>query len=252
MLRHGVYIPYIHPLHGLCRYALCPPTMSSLCSLPSIILERIAFETALVDPLAPPADLIPLLQSCRHIYNTLSLGHCKDLYARIFKAKFDTGAPARRFGPSAIYSQNLADQLTRYCLALKHIRTGDIFSSSILLDFWTAFIMMSENDGKNELQLEAAGLADYVECFTIERLWEDRARYNQWPAETTINALALWLMWFTTNHGMCHPESSLSSLLIPVGREAGCGVHHQTETGHGYITSVHPRFHTIPLVPCAR
>lgn len=176
--------------------------MSLLCALPSILLERIALETALLDPTAPPADLIPLLQSCRHIYNTLSLTHCKDLYARIFRAKFDIGAPLRRFGPAAIYSQNLAEQLTRYCLALKHIRTGDIFSPSILVDFWTAFIMMSENDGKNEHQLESAGLADYVERFTIERLWEDRSRYNQWPAETTINALALWLMWFTTNHGM--------------------------------------------------
>lgn len=62
-----------------------------------------------------------------------------------------------------------------------------------------AFIMMTENDGRNERQLAAAGLADYVERFVLERLWEGKDSTNQWPAESTINALALWLMWFTTD-----------------------------------------------------
>jgi hypothetical protein len=186
--------------------------MSSLATLPAILLERIALEAALGDPLRPPSDLVPLLQSCRRIYNLLAFQNTKDLYARIFKAKFDTAAPHRRFGPSALYSHNLADQLQRYCVALKHIRAGDIYSQSILEDFWIAFIMMSENDGKNELQLQAASLADFVERFVLERLWEDRMRYNQWPAETTINALSLWLMWLTTDHGML--PHTLSELLL--------------------------------------
>ena len=62
----------------------------------------------------------------------------------------------------------------------------------------------TENDGRNERQLAAAGLADYVEHFVLERLWEAREPTNQWPAETTINALALWLMWFTTDFGTFH------------------------------------------------
>jgi len=64
--------------------------------------------------------------------------------------------------------------------------------------------MMTENDGRNERQLAAAGLADYVEHFVLERLWEAKESTNQWPAETTINALALWLMWFTTDFGTFH------------------------------------------------
>lgn len=69
-----------------------------------------------------------------------------------------------------------------------------------------AFIMMTENDGRNECQLAAAGLADYVEHFVLERLWEGRESINQWPAESTINALALWLMWFTTDFGTFNPS----------------------------------------------
>jgi hypothetical protein len=170
-----------------------------LCLLPHDILLRIAFELALIDPTSNPHHLIPFLQSCRYVYRALSSNH--DLYADIFKAKFDTSAPLRRFGASALYSSNLTHQLVRYCRVLKHIRRADIYSPTILDDFWMAFIMMTENDGRNERQLAAAGLADYVEEFVLERLWEGRESTNQWPAESTINALALWLMWFTTDLG---------------------------------------------------
>lgn len=172
-----------------------------LCLLPHDILLRIAFELALTDPTSNPHHLIPLLQTCRYLRNVLSKPSGHDLYAAIFKARFDTSAPLRRFGAPALYSSNLSEQLVRYCRVLKHIRRADIYSPTILDDFWMAFIMMTENDGRNERQLAAAGLADYVEHFVLERLWEGRGTTNQWPAESTINALALWLMWFTTDLG---------------------------------------------------
>lgn len=174
------------------------PTVPDMLCLPHDILLRIALELALTDPTSNPHHLIPLLRSCKHIYNVLS---SYDLYASIFKARFDTSAPLRRFGAPALYSSNLTHQLVRYCRVLKHIRRADIYSPTILEDFWMAFIMMTENDGKNERQLAAAGLPDYVEHFVLERLWEGRESTNQWPAESTINALALWLMWFTTDFG---------------------------------------------------
>jgi hypothetical protein len=170
--------------------------------LPHDILLRIAFEVALVDTTSNPHHLIPLLQTCRYAYTVLSKTSSHVLYADIFKARFDTSAPLRRFGAPALYSSNLTEQLVRYCRVLKHIRRADIYSSTILEDFWMAFIMMTENDGRNERQLASAGLADYVEHFVLERLWEGREDTNNWPAESTINALALWLMWFTTDQGV--------------------------------------------------
>ena len=184
-----------------------PPVLQSkdmLCLLPHDILLRIALELALTDPTSNPKHLISLLQTCRYVHRALSKSSNHDLYANIFKEKFDTSAPLRRFGAPALYSSNLTDQLVRYCRVLKHIRRADIYSPTILEDFWMAFIMMTENDGRNERQLAAAGLADYVEHFVLERLWERREFTNQWPAESTINALALWLMWFTTDLGMFH------------------------------------------------
>ena len=172
--------------------------------LPHDILLRIAFELALIDPTSNPHHLIPLLQSCRYLHHVLSSSSNHDLYADIFKAKFDTSAPLRRFGAPAMYSSNLTLQLTRYCRVLKRIRRADIYSPTLLQDFWMAFIMMTENDGRNERQLAAAGLADYVENFVLERLWEGRESTNHWPAESTINALALWLMWFSTDLGTFH------------------------------------------------
>ena len=175
-----------------------------MCLLPHDILLRIALELALTDPTSNPHHLIPFLQTCRYVHHALSKPFNHDLYAGIFKAKFDTSAPLRRFGAPALYSSNLSDQLVRYCRVLKHIRRADVYSPTILDDFWMAFIMMTENDGRNERQLAAAGLADYVENFVLERLRERSESTNQWPPETAINALALWLMWFTTDHGTFH------------------------------------------------
>jgi hypothetical protein len=85
-----------------------------LCLLPHDVLLRIAFKLALVDPTSNPHNLIPLLQSCRYAHNALSSSANHDLYASIFKAKFDTSAPLRRFGAPALYSSNLTRQLIRY------------------------------------------------------------------------------------------------------------------------------------------
>jgi hypothetical protein len=192
-----------------------------LCHLPHDILIRIALEVALTDPTSNPLHLVPLLQTCSYVHHVLSKSFNHDLYADIFKAKFDTSAPLRRFGAPALFSSNLTQQLIRYCRVLKHIRRANIYSPTILQDFWMAFIMMTENDGRNERQLAAAGLADYVEHFVLERLWEGRESTNQWPAESTINALALWLMWFTTDHGVLNsPLTSLSLHLSPRPRTA--------------------------------
>ncbi|KAH8094756.1 hypothetical protein BXZ70DRAFT_947440 [Cristinia sonorae] len=172
---------------------------SILCSIPTTILELIALETALLDPLGPPADLIPLLQTCQYINHVLSFKRSRHLYALIFRNMFDYRAANRRFGPRACYSSNLAVQLKTYCRTLKHIRRADMDAESLDLDLWNAFFMMSENDGRNAIQLQWAGLKDFVDRLVRERLWHDRATSHNWPQESTKNALALWLMWFTTD-----------------------------------------------------
>ena len=174
---------------------------SILCKFPAEILENIALEIVFSDPLGPPKGIIPLLCTCQQVYDVLAFDKCYNLYARIFKIKFDLGAVRRRLGPKSVRSRNLASQLKTYCINLQDILRGDIFSPRILEILRTAFFLASENDGKNSCQLGWAGLDGFVDRFVRARLCENAAQYNGWPAESSVNALALWLMWFTTTHG---------------------------------------------------
>lgn len=178
------------------------PQCSLFCQLPAVILENIGLEVTVVDPLGPPTDLIALLQTCKHIHRVLAFETNRYLYARIFKAKFDTRAAFRRFGARGTYTSNLALQLRIYSACLKRIRAADIHAPTVHKDLWICFFMMVESDGKNETQLlEYAGLKTFIDTLVRERLWDARDNHNGWPAESNFNALALWLMWFTTDEG---------------------------------------------------
>lgn len=168
-------------------------------TIPSEILEIIALETVMLDGPGQPSHLTSLLVTCSNLYNKLSFKNCPTFYARVYKAMFDVGAAHRRFGPRAIRSSNLASQLRANCTMLGRIRQGDIYSPYLLQDFWLAWLLVTESDGKNRIQLEEAGLGSFVDRFVRTRLWEDAQ--NGWPAEKPINALALWLLWSTTTQG---------------------------------------------------
>lgn len=174
---------------------------SILCRFPSEILENIALEVVNFDPLGPPNALIPLLSTCKSVYTVLAFDRSHALSARIYKSKFDIGPVRRRFGPKSVRSTNLASQLKKYSTNLQQIRRGDIYSPDIHDILRTAFLMAMENDGKNACQLAWAGLDNFVDRFVRARLCEDVAQHNGWPAESSVNALALWLMWFTTTQG---------------------------------------------------
>lgn len=169
---------------------------------PSDILNAIAYEVAMLDPLGPPCQLFPLLLTCRHMYNTISLSNAPHLYRAIFRSMFDHRAPVRRMGPKADRTSNVVRQLKKYCKALKIIRRGDVYIPDISSVLWLAFFMAFENDGRNAEQLRWAGLHSFVDRFVRERLWEQREQTSGWPQESPVNALALWLLWFTTNEGV--------------------------------------------------
>jgi hypothetical protein len=175
---------------------------SPLCTVPVEILEKLALEVALTDICGSTATLTPLLCSCKYINSVLSFGSSNALYARILKSKFDVCAPRRRFGDHIMENEILAHQLRKYCITLRRIRHGDIFSPYVLEVFWTAFLMLLDNDGKNMCQLACVGLDDFVDRFVRTRVYESRWQNNGWPAENPANALALWLLWMMTTQGL--------------------------------------------------
>jgi hypothetical protein len=184
------------------------PHDSPLLSVPIEILERIALEVALLQPLGPPADLIPLLCTCKYMRDLFSFRspNASHFYAKIFRGMFDVDAARRRFGRRALRPHFLALQLKTYCTALRRIRRGDIFAPDIEDLLRIAFILMTENDGKNRAQLEWANAYAFVNSFVRQRLWQDAI--NGWPRDTPLHSLALWVMWCMTDQGALPSISS--------------------------------------------
>ncbi len=174
---------------------------SPLLTIPVEILERIAIKLALLQPLGPPADLIPLLCTCKYVRDTISFHRPRSshLYAKIFCGMFDVDAAHRRFSCHALRSHFLALQLKTYCVALQRIRRGDISAPDIEDLLRTVFIISTENDGKNRAQLEWANTYAFVNKFVRQRLRHDTV--NGWPRDTPLHALALWVMWCVTDKG---------------------------------------------------
>ncbi|KAH9830428.1 uncharacterized protein C8Q71DRAFT_886156 [Rhodofomes roseus] len=163
--------------------------------VPDDVLLLIARELGTVDPLGPPAHLPALLATSKHIYNTLCFANAPTLYDDIFCTNFDHRAAFRRLGVRATRSRNRAKQLQKVCRMLTRIRSGDIYATRLEADLWTAFIMLTENDGKNYAQLQWAGLDRFAEAVIVNRAWENRHMHHGWPAESTQNSLAIWSLF---------------------------------------------------------
>lgn len=105
----------------------------------------------------PPSNLVSLLLTCRKFNDSLNQVANPRLYARLFRAKFDTEAIARRFGRAALASRNLADELVRRFVLLGRMRlavrqgrltmseSGSRAQEEITENLWLAYMMLMEN-----------------------------------------------------------------------------------------------------------
>ena len=71
---------------------------------------------------------------------------------------------------------------------------------------WTAYVMMVENDGKNERQLrEYAHLDDWLRSFWFAENGASFARLeigdNSWPPYNDLADVSMWLFWFLLKPG---------------------------------------------------
>src|SRR6266702_3574723 len=135
-------------------------TSTSLGSVPQEILEHLAFFAATQSLVGPPSGLLPLLLTCRNVYQALSFETNPYLYARVFSYKFDTSSVFRRLGSRITAPRVLANELKKRWIHLKRIRARTNSRmrhaeshqpSPTLIDLlWLSYLMMLENDGKNE------------------------------------------------------------------------------------------------------
>jgi len=170
------------------------PGLGRLARFPNEVLHNIAY--ALVEPLGPSQELVPLMLVSKALKTILSANSLK---ARIFRLKFDERAVNRR--SLRPYDCDLADQLDHVCAMLRAIKSGNVRSEEAGTHLFTAYILMLDNDGKNYAQLEWAGIDTFVNAFVRLRLWEGRGLNEGWPLDSPENACALWLMWMTISRG---------------------------------------------------
>jgi hypothetical protein len=76
-----------------------------------------------------------------------------------------------------------------YSRLLQTIRSGDIYPTDIDNTVFMALIMVMKNGGKNNAQLEWAGLDECLDKFLTERMHEDLS--NTWFTESPQNACSL-------------------------------------------------------------
>lgn len=130
-------------------------------SIPVDVLSQIAFFTVSSTPFNGLGAVLQLLLCSRRIYNSLSLKSCPQLYARVFRTRFDLAAHLRRSELSPT-TTSLALEFRRRCMVLRRIRRCDVADHNLLPDLWTIYLMLLESDGMNESQLHTADIAQYT------------------------------------------------------------------------------------------
>lgn len=219
---------------------------SQLASLPTEVLDNIAFHVACSPlQLGPPGSLLSLLSTCHEVNEKLASRNNTDLYARMFKSRFDWRAVQRRaFDPE---SPGYYEQLVHYSRALRVIRSGRIydvdFSKSRIrqTESWfgnegdpdddvdveslvtTAYLMLLEDDGWNAAQLDHAGTYEWVEKLLRKRLYEGSRPNGGWPVENRWSSCALWVFWMLTTHERLRSETEaqgdeLVDLVFPIAQ----------------------------------
>ncbi|KAG2130360.1 hypothetical protein DEU56DRAFT_954776 [Suillus clintonianus] len=131
-------------------------------SIPVDVLSQIAFFTVASAPFNGLGPILHLLLSSRSIHDALSFKSCPQLYARVFRSRFDLVAHHRRSKLASPTTTNLALELQRRCAVLQRIRRRHIADHGILPDLWTIYLMLLESDGMNECQLHSAGISQYI------------------------------------------------------------------------------------------
>src|ERR1700761_8318734 len=185
-----------------------PPTLDSL---PPELLEHIGWPFSTTIPinlticialfalavpfLGPPSFLLVLLTINKSINHKLSSSH--SLLHHIFQLKFDVAAPARRFVRPKRSAESFADELRIRCRLLKRFKyKRNINSPNLCDDFWKAYILLLESDGKNETQLfEYANLYTWLEGWWLEGINHDRPSPSSYPLDSEMTSLGFYLLW---------------------------------------------------------
>jgi hypothetical protein len=169
--------------------------VSPLQRVPHNILFRIAFLSASSTIFDPLTDILHLSLTCRDIHDSLSVKACPQLYANLLQTRFDTAAALRRFrSVDMLTSSSLCAEFVQRCRVLQRVRRGDISTTGLAQDLFTAAMMVLESDGLNEMQLSAVAFPQFISKLLRNRLPK---AVECIPFANEIDSLAIWLLWLT-------------------------------------------------------
>lgn len=172
--------------------------------VPLDVLTHIAFFTIDPSPTSALDALLQLLLSCQHTHRLLSIDSCPQLYARIFREKFDLNGHYRRDRHCTRTTSCLASALRVRRRVLRRIRLSQVIHQYIREDLWTTYLMLLESDGLNELQLHTAGIGDWV----LRVLRECHSSANT-ETDGHVLALAVSVACLVLSHSNPHSDSIL-------------------------------------------
>ena len=195
--------------------------MASLAGVPQEVLEHIAYYAATDTFLGPPDGLVPLLSVDRRTHAALSIGTNHYLWSRVFAAKFDLASPLRRLAACGrtVSPADICEELKLRCALLRAVRgrtharatsyaLSPTHRDALRAVLWMAYLMLLENDGKNERQLrEYAGFDGWLKEFLFDPTGAALAAWSVgqdlWPPSDERVSLALWLFWYMLKPGEC-------------------------------------------------
>lgn len=211
-----------------------------LSELPEEVLSLVAFHLC-----QPPTRPLPgpvlgdasrwiasptnLLRTSRLINSVISPTANPELYARIFRANFDTAAVFRRLGdgPSTrkIRAREMTAELKRRVRALSRLREMMDRKEVQRIgeeEMWVIYVMLVENgmslsagtanwvDGKNLEHLTAPAapfqLYEFIDLY-ITQVMEPICLLSVMPPDGAPQALFTWILWLVLSHCEC-PVSS--------------------------------------------
>ncbi|KAJ7573983.1 hypothetical protein C8J56DRAFT_475965 [Mycena floridula] len=190
----------------------------TLQTIPSDVLEHIAFFSFPTSAFEPPSDILNLLLTCHLIHDSLSVPSCPQLYAKVFHTRFDID-PTRRIA-DGLTDSILAAELVQRHRVLRRVRRRDTSQETLVQDLSTALAMILENVYLNQAQLSTAGISVFIVDVVLRYLEEAKVTVTRCSLYGQHLNLALWLAALTLSSGdvKAAPEElrdNILSLLCP-------------------------------------
>ncbi|KAF8064298.1 hypothetical protein FPV67DRAFT_1672019 [Lyophyllum atratum] len=172
---------------------------ASLDTIPSDVLQHIAYLLATASPTEPPRHLVHLLLANSTMHRTLNMRACPHLYAKIFRATFDFDLLLH----ARLTDSVLAVELHRRYRLLWRTRRKGHSSDPTAEEMWAAIRMVLENAGRNHALLIAAGFPTFIMNYALHRLPHAAAVTADITSSSDLCAtrtMVIWLLCLTLTH----------------------------------------------------